>query len=172
MSECSRCGRKIVAPVGPKTAPFLFVGEVPSRDDIVYGAAFAGDVGRILKSEMMRVGIPENQVRFITFWMHSELKVSDPTYKECFSESQERLLAEFSRRRGIMLFGAKLSQWAFDGLVSKYSGLEIPHDMLNPAWSVLVTGRLMVSISPGIALHQPVGDVRLSLQRFKEVMKP
>jgi uracil-DNA glycosylase len=159
--ECPHCGHKLVSPSGRVDAPYLFIGEYPSDKDIVKGYPFSDDVGVILFQEMQYAGISNSHVAFTNFWLHGSNKS-----QECTDFCYERMVKMMVGRKGVLMMGSTLSEIFLGEKVQKWQGLEVDLGLNLPGFA----GWVMMGPSPTTGLRQSIGEIRLTLQKFKKRM--
>ena len=162
-TTCPVCGSTLVEPYGD--SDILLVGEFPGDKEMQRGVAFVGEAGAILSYELNRVGIDLWACRVTNLWQHYQNKEIG-----CFEYGLKSLTMEMAGRK-VLLMGSELANYFLGEKVSKLYGLEVQSPLFPRSIQFA-----MVAPNPAIALHQPVGELRLSLQKFarkaKEVKCP
>lgn len=161
--RCEKCGKLLINPMGNPQAPYLLVGEYPGHNENIQGLPFAFRQkerqtlsGDILKAELARVGIMLNSVLVTNLWHHQKNE------KECDPALHIDATAKlFADRTHVLLMGSEVTQAFLDVKVNEVSGLKVN----VPGFRKV---RFWVSPNPGLAYSQPVGELRLALQRFSE----
>jgi DNA polymerase len=64
---CMKCGlcktrTQVVFGTGPLTAPLMFVGEAPGKDEDLQGEPFVGQAGQLLTSTLEKIGVKRDRV--------------------------------------------------------------------------------------------------------------
>lgn len=153
---CPKCGKDLVLAAGNPKSKILLVGEYPGSAEIMQGVPFVGESGKILAAELMRVGIQLAQCRATNLWQHVK--------NECDLDwHKNQMTREFKGRQWVLLMGSEVSKVLFDKGVMELSGIEMKHKLFPHV-------RMMVSPNPAQLLHGSVGEFRLALQRFREMM--
>lgn len=155
---CKFCGNQIVPARGPINAEILLVGEFPGYNELVAGAPFVGPAGEILKVELSRVGIQYGACRVANLWLHA------PDKDELDYHVGE-LIKEMAGRKYVLFMGSECAK-LFDVDVSGSAGLKIKSPLIPTSVKVA-----MISPNPAIAMHEVMGELRLSLKKFSEVVK-
>lgn len=153
------CGKQMIEPIGPKASPVLLVGTYPGTEEIIKGIPFCGPAGVVLRAELARAGIPMGNCRVTNLWTHAKDE------KDCSLDLHMNLLAkELKGRKYALLMGSDLSKALFDCGIMEISGLEMKHELFPNV-------RLFMSPNPADAMREPVGELRLAISRFAEVIK-
>jgi uracil-DNA glycosylase family 4 len=165
MDNCPVCNSRIVPACGRIESDILIVGEFPGADEMERGAPFVGTAGEILNYELGRVGIDMWSCRLTNMWLHYMNKEIG-----CFEYGLKELTLEMAGRK-VLLMGSELCNYFLGEKVSKLYGLVVESALFPRSMQFA-----MIAPNPGIALHQPVGELRLSIQKFahksKEVVCP
>ena len=159
-TPCPDCGKLLVDPCGPPRSPILLLAEFPGFYEIKSGTPWTGPAGDILKKELRRVGVIFEKCRATNLWGHEK----DP--KTCeFGGHWQRALQELSGRKAVLLMGSDVAQWFLGIPVSEVTGLTVQSDKL-PRDAVAV-----VMYNPAIAQHDKLGETRLAIERFGELVR-
>lgn len=153
-AKCHKCGKLLVTPYGNPKSNILLVGEFPGYEEIREGVPFCGRTGEVLKSELMRVGIQLGNCRVTNLWQHAaDDKTCDLNWH------LDQLVKEFKGKSHALLMGSDVVSALLGKAVSNYSGLQvkIPEFKSTKFW---------VSPNPAIVFHGPLGELRLSIERF------
>ncbi len=166
MNECAGCGRYTIDPEGPTEAKILIVGDAPSQYDIKDGRLWTGDFGDLLRAELRKQGIIYKNCRVTNMWLH-------PKTKECeFGRYHvSEVLHEMAHRPVVLLLGAETVKYFTGYGVSEVSGLRV--DTLPHRKGRLIpdsTGMVFALFNPAIVLHEKLGELRLGLEKFAEVL--
>jgi len=151
---CPYCGDKLVLPYTGRN-DILIVGEYPSEDDKKSGVPFSGQAGEILRHELARNGNNLWDNSLCNFWMHDKNKK-----EECFNESVKMMTREMAGRK-VLLLGSEMSKFFTGKSVVDLCGLEVTSPMFPMSVQFV-----MVGLSPKTALHAPVGEFRLMINKF------
>lgn len=153
--KCPACGSEdIVPPAGKKNSPILIVGEYPGDEEIREGKPLVGATGSIFKTELARLGIDIKALRLCNLWQHVPNK-----NKECLEHGAKVVIKEAEGRQAILLIGSDTMKFFCDKSVSATSGLEVK----SPYFSAPL---IMSCVQPATVFHSPIGEFRLSLQKF------
>lgn len=155
-SKCPKCSKLLVTPHGNHKASILLVGEFPGYEEIREGVPFCGRTGDVLKSEMMRLGLQFNACRVTNLWQHA------PDETTCdLRWHLDQLVKEFKGKSHVLLMGSDVVSALLGKAVSNYAGLKvrIPEFKNIHFW---------VSPNPAVVFHGPLGELRLSLERFAQ----
>lgn len=158
---CEVCGKSVIRPRGSLTAPYLFIGDAPGREEINRGMAAVGKFGEVLDRELVLAGIPIQHVCITNLWQHEADKKNSNNCLKNFVVAAMRMM---EGRKGIMLMGSEVCNVFLNVGVMDYSGMEVTSSLF-PANSVV-----MVMPNPALAFHGTHGELRLALQKFKERM--
>jgi len=148
----------MVAPSGPTHSEILMVGEAPGNEEIIKGRAFIGNTGDVLADEMAKVGMSFMNVRATNLWLH-------PKRESEFDFHMSLLMREMEGKKFIMLMGSELAECFDYAPVTDAVGLQV-HSPMFPKGSFV-----MATTNPAIVFHRPVGEFRLSLQKFARRIK-
>ncbi len=148
----------MIPAVGPTSSKVLLIGEFPGKDEIIRGIPFIGVTGEILKTESVRAGLDLSSCRLTNLWYHAKDE------KGCDMKLHLNVMAkEFKGKKFVLLMGSDLTKALFERGVMDLAGLERKSDRFPGI-------RFFVSPNPAILLHGPVGEFRLSLNRFVEAI--
>lgn len=153
-TPCPKCHKMLVMPRGPEKAKLLLIGEFPGYEEIRQGFPFVGNSGEILRSELLRAGLAMNDCRLTNLWLH------DKDEKNCdMAWHLDRMVKEFKGRTHILLMGSDVVSALLGESVSNRAGLPVK----IPEFPKI---RFWVSPNPAVVFHGPVGDFRMSIERF------
>ena len=159
-TPCPDCGKLLVDPCGPTRSSILLLAEAPGFYEVKSGVPWTGPAGDILKKELRRVGVIFEKCRATNLWQHEK------DNKTCdFAGHWQRTLGELPGRRTVLLMGSDVSQWFLGIPVSEVTGLVVQSDKL-PRGVVAV-----VMYNPAIAQHDKLGETRLAIEKFGEVVR-
>jgi len=159
-TPCPDCGKLLVDPCGPPRAEILLLAEFPGFYEIKSGTPWTGPAGDILKKELRRVGIQYEKCRATNLWGHEK------DNKTCdFAGHWQRTLTELSGRRAVLLMGSDVSSWFLGVPVSEVTGLVVTSDKLP--WGTMA----VAMYNPAIASHDKLGETRLAIEKFGEVVR-
>lgn len=136
------------------------MGEFPGEEEMNRGAPFVGKAGQILEYELGRVGIDMWACRLITMWQHYQNKSID-----CLEYGLKALTLEMAGRK-VLMMGSELANYFLGTKVSLLYGMKVESALFPRSIQFAI-----VSPSPGIALHQPLGELRLAIQKFAKLVK-
>lgn len=155
--KCKVCGRQVVLPSGNKNSPILFIGSYPGKEEIAKGLPWIGNAGDILRTELDRVGLYTGYVRLTNVWLHEQAGDCEVGWH------LDMLMWEMKQQqpRAVMVMGAEASAKLYDTPVSDITGMEVKSDYFPGSVEVS-----MAMVNPAIAVHGPVGEVQLAIQRF------
>lgn len=176
--RCKLCNRSMVYPSGPVKSPYLLVGEFPGKEELIQGRPFVGPSGDILRTELLRIGLPITMFRMTNLWLHAanpkklKLLKNEKTGQVDWLASGgcdpnlhiTQLAKEIKGRKAVLLMGSDLCKAMFGMSVMELTGLEQTNDKFPGI-------RFMVSPNPAQLMHGPVGEFRLALGRFKEMIE-
>jgi len=156
---CQSCGREdLVLPSGNKNSPIMLVGEFPGDEELKVGQPFVGPAGRVLKSELGKLGFSIHNAVLTNLWLHTKNDNED-----CFNEGLERLLKLSKGKELILLLGSDTVSFFTDYKVMEVSGLIVE--------STYFSGKVMACPNPASVFYGTVGEVRLSLEKFIREVK-
>lgn len=155
---CPSCGNLGVSPSG-KSKDLLIITGAPSREDMLRGMLFSinpnfiGE-GKVMRKELERVGVSLGDFRVASLWLH------EPTKDEnCYQAGFNNVLDEAKGRKAILLVGSDVVEAFTDYKVSDVSGLQVDS-------SILSAPIIYAMVSPGLALHRAVGEIRFAIEKF------
>ena len=160
-SKCPHCGKFLVDSGGSPDAKWMIVGEFGSWEEIREGLPFVGRTGDVLSAELGRLGLPLSSFRLTNLWQHAKDE------KECKLEWHvDQLAKELKGRTHVLLCGSDVVKALMGNKakVSNYSGTRITLPDFKGV-------RFWVSPNPAIVFHSPIGELRLSLERFAKDLK-
>ncbi len=159
MNNCPYCDQPLVESYQGRN-DILICGEYPDRFDTNKGVPFTGEAGDILRFELSRLGMNMYDCSLANLWLHDKNKD-----ERCFQMGVETLTREMAGRR-VLLMGAELSKYFLNESVLDVAGLvvESPLFLKSVKW-------VMIAPAPGIALHQPHGEMRLAISKFVSKIK-
>ena len=98
--------------------------------------------------------------RVTNLWGHEkDLKTCE------FDGHWQRILGELSGRRAVLLMGSDVAQWFLGLPVSEATGLLVQSDKLPKKTKAVVV------YNPVIASYDKLGEVRLAIEKFGEVVR-
>lgn len=157
--NCDRCGSVIVHDVGKPTARALIAGEFPGEDELRRRMVFVGKIGEILFRELAVAGVSPNKVLYTNLWTHHK---NDKL--ECENDMVIDLLRKMENKDVVLLMGSEFGT-LFNYSVMNMSGMQVDHPLFPSGVKV------MACPNPTIVMHSTVGELRLALHKFSEVMK-
>ena len=161
-TTCPFCNQYLlVGAAGPKS-DVLIVGEFPGWQEEKVGQPFVGPAGDILRAELAKVGVQYSACRVTNLWQHKVTK--DPAELDWMVGE---LMNELKRAKYVLFMGSECAKTLFHLSVLETAGLKV-----KAAWWPPNIKTAMISPNPAVALHDTVGELRLSLSRFaSEVTK-
>ena len=151
---CPVCGKLLVQPNGNLKSPILIVGEFPGLEEVKRGIAFVGRTGEVLQQELARQGIQVMTCALTNLWLHQkDEKGCDPRWH------LDQLVKQFTGRTHAILMGSDVTSAILGSKVMALAGLQVK----IPDFPKL---RVWVSPNPAIVFRSPIGDLRLSIERF------
>jgi len=159
-NKCPYCEQLLVEPYGNPESDILLVGEFPGDKEMQRGAPFVGEAGGILEYELGRAGIDMWSCRLTNLWQHYATKDIS-----CFEYGLKSLTQEMAGRK-VLMMGSELATYFLGDKVSKWYGLKVTSALFPRSIQFAI-----VAPNPAIALHQPLGELRLSLQKFVRAVK-
>ena len=156
---CKACGRTdLVLPYGNFKSSILIIGEFPGEEEMKIGRPFVGPAGRVLKTELGRLGFSLHSAILTNLWLHEKNDNED-----CFKEGLEKLLVLAKDKELILLLGSDTAKFFTDRSVMSVAGLKVT----TPYWDTIT----MASPNPASAFHGAMGEVKLSLDKFVQEAK-
>ena len=151
---CSACGRTdLVLPYGNPKSSVLIIGEFPGEEEMKVGRPFVGPAGRVLKTELGRLGFSMYNAILTNLWLHEK-----NDNEECFNAGLEKLLILAKGKELILLLGSDTAKFFTNRSVMSVAGLRVD----TPYFDTIV----MACPNPASAFHGTVGEVKLSLDKF------
>lgn len=156
--RCPNCGKLLVDPFGNQSSAYLIAGEFPGYEELRMGTPFCGKAGEILQAELARAGLSVANFRITNLWLHAMNE------KECdMAWHLDHLTKEMKGKKAVLLMGSELSKVFFHRGIMEMSGLEVKNEAFPKT-------RFMMSPNPALLFHGPVGEFRLAVSRFAEMM--
>ena len=158
---CRICHTEDCVPAsGNKNSPILVVGEQPGKEEIKKGKPLVGNTGTIFKMELARIGIDLNRLRICNLWHH------DPkgSTQFCLQEGVSRVLEEAKGKEAILLVGSETVTYFCNENVSDVSGMIVHSHYLSAPI-------VFACVQPATVFHGGLGELRLSLEKFGELIK-
>lgn len=157
---CTFCGEKLVRPMVPKGALVAVVGTEPGREEMKHGIPLVGETGKVFRAELLRQGIVLGRLWRGNLWLHPIPSTADDRRQELDWHKQQ-LIKALRGIKAVMLCGAANAQAFLGSGIMAVSGLEVKIDEL-PSSIETVT----MSVNPAQMLYGPVGELRLSVEKF------
>ena len=152
---CKSCGRTdLVLPYGNPKSSILIIGEFPGEEEIKVGRPFVGPSGRVLKTELGRLGFSLHNAILTNLWLHE--KNDD---EACFNAGLENLLRLGSGKEIVLLLGSDTVSFFTDYSVMQVAGLVVDTPYFE--------GRVMACPNPTLAFYGAIGEVKLSLEKLR-----
>jgi uracil-DNA glycosylase family 4 len=156
---CAHCGKQLVEPNGNPRSPILLVGEQPGLDEIKRGICFVGRTGEVLQQELARQGIQVMTCRLTNLWLHAkDEKGCDPRWH------LDQLVREFTGRSHVLLMGSEVTSAILGTKSAALAGLQVK----VPDFPKI---KFFVSPNPAVVFRSPIGDLRLSVERFAQATR-
>jgi len=152
---CPICNSvECVPPSGNKESKILLIGDFPEKDEVQKGKLLVGRTGDILRSELGRLGVDVRRLRACNVWQHHPNNNED-----CYNLGLQIAIKEAKNKQVILLLGA--------GAVKIFTGENV-RDVcgLNLKSTYLSAPIIISCVSPGIAFHSSIGELRLALTKF------
>ena len=157
---CQSCKNdSLVLPWGPKNSSILLVGDSPGDTELKTGKPFTGRNGTVLQSELRYLDVDMNQIRKVLLWQHEKNK-----NEKCLSLGEQTVLKEAKGKEMIILLGSDTVRHFTGFNVMSVTGLQVK----SAHFSAPI---VMACISPGIAYHSGIGELRLSIQKIAKQMR-
>ena len=156
--QCDICGKPIVSPYG--NSDILIAGYAPDEWDYTKGYAFTGRKGKILQTELDRVGIDLWSCRVAYLWYH------EPNdNEECYQRNMKELTLEMAGRK-VLLLGSALVKAMTGENVMDWCGLKMqsPTFPLSMQWAI-------VAPDPAQVEHSTIGELRLAIEKVGRLIK-
>ncbi len=154
-TQCPNCTYLLVPPAGP-TGGILLVGEFPGPQEQQIGQPFVGQAGDILRAELGKVGISYSGCRVANLWQHRMVKDEVE-----LNWHMGELMKEVQKARFILFMGSECAKTLFHLGVLDTAGLKV-----KAAWLPDTVKVAMLAPNPAVAMHDTLGELRLSLQKF------
>lgn len=157
---CPYCNRDdLVLPFGPKRSSILIIGEFPGEDEIKKGRPMTGPMGGVLRTELAKLGLDTHSMRLTNLWLHPP-----NDNKECFNYGLESVIKEAKGRKAILLIGSETVKFFTGENVSEVNGLQVKSTYFSAPI-------VFACVQPAIVFHKPIGELRLSLQKFVKLVE-
>jgi uracil-DNA glycosylase family 4 len=168
---CPNCGKQLVEPNGNPRSPILIVGEAPGLDEIKRGICFVGRTGEVLQAELARQGIQVMTCRLTNLWLHakSDVHISKSSDNTVMIQAKkggcdprwhlDQLVKEFTGKTHVLLMGSEVTSAILGTKSAALAGLQVK----VPDFPKI---KFFVSPNPAIVFRSPIGDLRLSVERF------
>jgi uracil-DNA glycosylase len=138
------------------------VGEFPGVDEVKQGRPFVGITGDILMEELGRVGLQLNQFRITNLWLHQTQKRGETCGRDFHMQN---LVHEMIGRKFILLMGSDVLKALTKNSVMEVSSLQVVGSFI-PSDAIAIA-----SPNPAAVTHGGIGELRLALSRFSEVLR-
>src|SRR3990167_6592865 len=153
-NKCPKCGKLLIQPVGNPKSKILLVGDFPGFEEVRQGVCFVGRSGEVLQSELGRNGLQFRDCRMTNLWQHAEDE------KECdITWHINQLVKEFKGKTHVLLMGSSAVRTVVGEKKINYAGTRLT----LPDFKGI---RIWASPNPTSVFHSPVGEFRISLERF------
>lgn len=156
--KCPNCGNLLVKPAGPESSRILLMGEFPGVDELRMGVPFVGMIGDIVRRELARAGVQMVACRATNLWQHGKNE------KGCILDWHiNRAALELKGKKYVLAMGSEVTRAFFGVNVMDVSGLVLKSKVYPDVI-------FMACPNPAILLHAPVGEFRLALRKFEELV--
>lgn len=159
---CPVCAQSVFVFRGPQNAKFLIIVDEPSSDDFTQMKALSGGVGWVLRNELDRASQDMYSYRIGYMYWH-EMKTGKES-ELCKAASIENAISESHNRQAILLLGASTVKYFTGQSVDIVSSLRVKSQFLKCDY-------IMAGIGPNVALAGVVGELRLTCQRWNEMLE-
>lgn len=172
MRECPACSKEVIQPRGPKMAKVLLLGEFPGRDEINKGIPFVGMTGKVLTTELARLGLDIRQFRVTNLWRHVKpavgaTKESKAAYEACLDAMIVQALRAAKDKQAILLIGSDTVKIFASKAVSDVNGMNITGECsLLQACPIIYA-----SVNPATVFHGGLGEIRFALEKFASAIE-
>ena len=159
MAHCPVCNLPLLPDGGSGALNVLIVGEFPGWKEIQTGRLFSGPTGRVLSSELARVGIPLQACRYTNLWRHeftNEMRKDEAHVSLMVLD----LIEKMKWADHILLMGSELARTVLGCGVMEVAGLEVEPPFPFPQKPVTFAP------NPASALYSNHGEFRLAIQKF------
>jgi uracil-DNA glycosylase family 4 len=146
-----------VPPGGPEKAAILIIGEYPGKEETERAQPFCGPSGRVLRSELDKIGLNLDEIRVTNVALHQFPE------EECYQFGLEQAIREAKGRKAILLLGSECSRIFLGKGVLTISGLKVESKYLSAPI-------IRAAINPAALLSGTVGEFRLSLSKFAKAL--
>lgn len=172
MRTCPACNAEVIQPRGPKTAKVLLLGEFPGRDEIKQGLPFVGMTGKVLTTELARLGVDIRQLRVTNLWRHAKpavgaTKESKAAFQACLDQMVVQALRAAKDKQAILLIGSDTVKLFASKAVSDVNGMDITGEC--PLLQDVPI--IYASVNPATVFHGGVGEIRFALNKFASAIE-
>jgi len=172
--RCPNCPKLLVSPSGPEDAEILIVGEFPGQLEVREGRPWIGPAGRVLRTELRRIGIDPRGCRITNLWLHAvppggPTKARDPqeSYALELDWHFRQLLDEMAEKRWLFLMGSEIAKTLLSDSITRVAGTKVKSDFFPAS----VEGAI-ASVNPAIVVRAGgVGEIRLAMGRFHDMVR-
>jgi len=158
--SCPICKtEKCVNSVGSKHSKILLVGSEPGDEELQKGIPMVGPMGRVLRTELLVLGLDIKQTRRTNIWKHPPNE-----NKECFEHGVMGVLEDAEGKEAILLMGDEVVGYFTGMSVSKVNGLPVKSYYLSAPI-------IYACLNPAIVFKKSgVGEIRFALRNFVEAL--
>lgn len=172
MKTCPACEKEVIQPRGPKEAKVLLLGEMPGRDEISQGLPFVGMTGKVLSTELARVGLDIRQFRISNLWRHEKPRVGTKkeekeSYLRCLDAMVAQSLRVAKGKQAILLIGSDTVKIFANKSVSDVSGM----DITGECPLLMDVPLIYASVNPATVFHGGIGEIRFALEKFAKAIE-
>lgn len=165
IEKCPLCDKPLVLPRGDAKSKLLILSVKPGEKELEELRPFVGNAGRVLRTELARVGLDMLSFRISNLFLHETTKKGSVTGEPCFDWCFEQALEETKNKDWILLMGADVVKKFCEINVMSVSGLEVRSHMISPRT------RLFAAPNPADANRGGVGEVRLAIENFNKAYR-
>lgn len=160
--DCKICSAKLIEPLGYGTNGIMIVGDAPNEYDVREGVPLSGTPFNILQQEMSAVGLHLASSHLTNLWRHSHPSYSKAGHREAHLA---HLLKKMVSADAVLLIGTEVTKVLFPVTnTTSLIGLELESPLMKGK-------KMMVIPSPKVVMYGTVGEFRLGLKKFAEMIK-
>jgi uracil-DNA glycosylase family 4 len=161
--RCPQCKKyELVKPAGPEHADILIIGPYPGEVEMEKLMPWVGPAGQALEAELFLNDIVLDECRRTNVWQH-------PKDKDCeLSYHYNRLVPELTRHKFLLMLGADTAKILLERKISDLSSLQLRLKSYNLPPNIVAA---MAVVNPADATLGSVGELRLGIQRFAEMIR-
>jgi len=171
VQTCTKCAlhttrNNAVFGMGKHTAPLMFIGEAPGRDEDLQGKPFVGAAGKILREALKNVGIPLKDIYIANILKCRPPKNRDPQPEEialCLPYLNKQI--ELIRPRIICTLG----KFATQNILNTTQGITVLRGKTFP----LKDARIFPTYHPAACIYRPAWKDQFTadLKKVRELLQ-